>query len=57
MALELAATAAELMRAALFPLGALWAAFWPARYALLAVALLLVYVHGFEEPGEDPYIF
>jgi hypothetical protein len=50
-------TAAELLHAALVPLSVLWTVFWPARHALLTVALLLIYVHGFEESGEDPYTF
>jgi hypothetical protein len=45
------------MRAALVPLNALWSVFWPARQSLLTVVLLLVYVHGFAEADEDPYLF
>jgi hypothetical protein len=48
----------EAVRWVLFPFGFTWTLFWPARHALLAVALLLFYVHGFAEPeSEDPYLF
>ena len=57
--LALADTAVGMLRAVLEPMSALWLFFWPARHALLTVAMLLLYVHGFEggSEDEDPYFF
>ena len=49
---------ASLAQSVLVPLGLLWAAFWPARHALLTVVLILMYVHRLEPSSdEDPFTF
>ena len=42
----------------LAPAAAVWVALWPARHALLSVALILLYVHRYEpESDEDIFTF
>jgi hypothetical protein len=49
---------ANLTQGALAPLAVLWTVFWPARHALLTVALILLYVHRLEPSSdEDPFTF
>jgi hypothetical protein len=40
-------------RTAVAPLSLLWLALWPARHALLSVALILMYVHHGEPAGDE----
>ena len=48
----------QLTQEILFLLGLLWAVLWPARHALLTVALILLYVHRLEPSSdEDPFTF
>jgi hypothetical protein len=48
----------SLAQSALVSLGLFWAAFWPARHALLTVVLILMYVHRLEPSSdEDPFTF
>jgi len=50
--------ATQLGPATLAPLGLVWVALWPARHALLSVALILLYVHHYEpESDEDTFTF
>jgi hypothetical protein len=52
-------TAVDAARAAVLATGLLSEVLWPARHALLAVVLLLFYVHGGlgEPESEDPTLF